>query len=238
MTAILKQGWQLYSQHFGFVAAVVIAVWLPVELLSSYMDQFVFGEDNWQKSIRFAIFLENFFGIIATAGVIAIGYFSLTGGPLTFGTALGMGAASWGRMWWTRLIVGLALMGGLLLLIIPGLYLIVRLALVEPVIVCERVYGPTAMRRSFDLTKGRFWQVFRLGLVLLGVLLTTAVLGVVPTVLIPALDHWLVDAAVQLVGDIIGAFCTLCLLSAYVKFSTEEKLSSPAPVLQTREEVA
>src|SRR5439155_4315972 len=141
-----------------------------LELLSSYMDYFVFGQDDFRKSFKFAQFLENFFGIIATAGVISIGYSSLSGGLPAFGSALSSGVGAWGRMWWTRFLSALALIVGLLLLVIPGIYLLVRLALVEPIVVCERVSGSTAMRRSFDLTRGRFWQVFRLGLALLGFL--------------------------------------------------------------------
>jgi hypothetical protein len=72
MRAILKQAWQTYRQHFPVILMVVVAVWTPLELLSSYMDAFVFGEDDFRKSWKFAQFLDNFFGIIATAGVIFI----------------------------------------------------------------------------------------------------------------------------------------------------------------------
>src|ERR1051325_1433046 len=204
MTAILKQGWQLYCQHFGIVAAVILTVWLPLELLSSYMDYFVFGTDDFRKSFRFARFLENFFGIIATAGVISIGYSSLRGEQPGFGSALGSGFNAWGRMWWTRLLTALVLLAGFIVLIIPGVYLSVRLALVEPIAGCERISGVTAMRRSFELTRGRFWLIFRLGLVLLGLFILIIAVVVLPTVLIPALDHWLVDATTQLIGDVLA----------------------------------
>src|SRR5437764_13248586 len=104
MTAIFKQGWQLYRQHFGIVTAVVVAVWLPLELLSSYMDYFVFGRDEFRKSFKLAQFLDNFFGIIAAAGVISTGYSSLSGVQPAFGSALSSGAGAWGRMWWTRFL--------------------------------------------------------------------------------------------------------------------------------------
>src|SRR5882762_6868417 len=135
MRAILNRTWQIYRQHFPVILMVVVAVWTPLELLSSYMDAFVFGEDDFRKSWRFAQFLDNFFGIIATAGVIFIGNVALTGLRTGFRNALAAGFSSWGRMWWTRFLTGLALLVGLLLLIIPGVYLFVRLSLVEPVAV-------------------------------------------------------------------------------------------------------
>ena len=158
ITAVLKHAWDLYRTHFGTVAAVVMVIWLPLELLSSYMDYFVFDSDDFRRSFKFAQFLDNFFGIIATAGVISIGYTSWLGRRPSVREALDVGVRSWGRMWWTRFLTALTLVFGFLLLIFPGIYLLVRLALVEPIAVCERVSGSAAMRRSFELTRGHFWQ--------------------------------------------------------------------------------
>lgn len=225
ITAILRQAWSLYWKHFGVVAAVVVVIWLPLDLLSSYMDYFVFDPEDFRKSFKFYQFLDNFVGIIATAGVISIGYISCLGQSPSFRDAMSVGMSSWGRMWWTRFLTGLALVLGFLLLIIPGFYLLVRLALVEPIAVCERVSGSEAMRRSFELTKGRFGQVFLLGLAFGAVIITALACVIVPTILIPALDHWLVDATTSLIADVVGAFGTLCILCAYVSFSTTHPMA-------------
>jgi len=217
--AILKHAWNMYRTNFGVIAAVILAICLPIDLLSSYMDYFVFDPDDLRKSFKFSRFLENFIGIIATAAIISIGYKANLGERSSFRSAMSTGLSSWGRMWWTRCLTGLALLLGLLLLIIPGLYLFVRLALIEPVAVCERVSGSTAMRRSFELTKGRFWQLVLLGLVFGVILVILIACIVIPAIFIPALDHWLVDAATSLVADFIGAYGTLCLYSAYVTLS-------------------
>lgn len=222
MRAILQQSWKTYRQHFSVILAVVVAVWTPLELLSSYMDTFVFGEDDFRKSWKFAQFLDNFFGIIPTAGVIFIGHEALTGQRATFRSALDAGFSSWGRMWWTRVLSRLALVVGFLLLIIPGVYLLVRLSLVAPVAVQERISGSAAMRRSFALTQGRFWFVFRLGLVLIGLLILPVVVLVLPSVFIPALNHWLIDAATQLICDIVIAFWSIAFVTAYSHFNNEQ----------------
>lgn len=227
IVTILKHAWDLYRKHFGVVAAVVVVIWLPLDLLSSYMDYFVFDPDDIRRSFKFSQFLDNFVGIIATAGVISIGYTSYLGQYPSFGGAMSIGAGSWGRMWWTRFLTALALILGLLLLVIPGIYLLVRLALVEPIAVCERVSGSAAMRRSFELTKGRFWQVFLLGLVFGGVMIAALACVVLPIIFIPALDHWLVDATTSLIADLVGAFGTLCVLSAYVAFSANQNPAEP-----------
>jgi hypothetical protein len=222
MRIILQQSWQIYRRNFPVIMAVVVIVWTPLELLSSYMDAFVFGEDDLRKSLRLAQFLSNFFGIIATAGVILIGCEALTGQRATFRSAIAVGFTSWGRMWWTRTLSAFAIVLGFLLLIIPGVYLLVRLSLVEPVAVQERISGAAAMRRSFALTDGRFWLVFRLGLFLTGILCLVIVVLALPTVFVTALDHWLVDAATQLICDVVAAFGTIVLVTAYSHFNNEQ----------------
>lgn len=225
MRNVLRQSWQIYRQNFLVILAVVVVVWTPLELISSYMDAFVFGEDDFRKSWKLAQFLDNFFGIFATSGVIFIGYEALTGQRATFGTAISTGIRSWGRMWWTRVLCGLTLLVGFLLLIIPGIYLLVRFALVEPIAVQEGISGSAAMYRSHALTEGRFWVVFRLGLALLGICILPMALLMLPTVFIPGLDYWLFDAASQLACDVVAAFGTIALVTAYSHFKNEQTLA-------------
>ena len=224
--AILKDAWTVYKSNFGVIAAVILAICLPLDLLSSYMDYFVFDPDDFRKSFKFSRFLDNFIGIIATAAFISIGYKASLGERSSFRSALSKGATSWGRMWWTRFLSGLAIILGCLLLFAPGLYLMIRLALVESVAVCEHVSGSTAMRRSFELTRGWVWKLFVLGAAFGAIMVMMMICVVVPAIFIPALDHWLVDAATSLVADFVGAYGTLCLYSAYVTLSANPIVSA------------
>jgi hypothetical protein len=202
--------------------AVVFAVWTPLELLNSYMDAFVFSEDDLRRSFRFSAFLTNFFGIIATAGVLFIGHEALTGQTATFTVAVSTGLASWGRMWWTRFLTALAILFGFLLLIVPGIYLIVRLSLVEPVAVQERISGSRAMRRSFALTHGHFWILFRLCLAQIAIVMLAMISFGLPIVFIPALDHWLISAAAFLAVDVVNAFVAIALVTAYFHLRSQQ----------------
>lgn len=225
IASILSNAWHVYRQHFGLIALVVIVVWLPCELLSSYLDAFVFDPDDLRGSFKVTQFLDNFVGIIATAGVTFIALTARSGQPVTFGNAVGAGFTAWGRMWWTRFLSGIAVLVAFLLLIIPGFYLLTRLCFVESIAVVERISGARAMRRSFEITKNRFWKTFRLGVVLLFVLLVPGAVVILPTIFIPALDYWLIDAASLLAGDVISAFGTVALLCGYEAYSNEPGLA-------------
>ena len=77
------------------------------------------------------------------------------------------------------------------------------------------------MRRSFELTQGRFWLMVRLGLALLALFLLPIAL-IIAMAFVPVLDHWLIDAATQIVGDVLTAFATITVAVAYSQFKNEQ----------------
>lgn len=217
--AILSKAWKIFTVRFWVVAAVVMIIWIPCELWSSHMDNFVFAEDDFRKSFKFEQFLDNFFGIISTAGVIFIALQFSSGFSVGFGQALGAGLSSWPRMWWTRFLTNLVLILSFILLLAPFIYLYPRLCLVESVVVNEQISGVAAMKRSFELTRGRYWLFFRLMFVLSVLLGIPSFLLVMLPEFIPTIDHWLVDAAIYVICDIIAAYGTIALYCGYSALS-------------------
>jgi len=83
------------------------------------------------------------------------------------------------RVFWTQLLAGLAIVGGFLLLIVPGIIFMVWFIWSQYVAVDEGLGGIAALRRSRDLTRNRFVDVFgTIGLPgLFGLLIVIPVLG-------------------------------------------------------------
>jgi hypothetical protein len=224
---LLHQSCQIYGQQFRVILAVVMIVWTPLELLRSYIDALEFKEEPL-RSLKFALFLINFVGIVATAGVICITHEALRGRPITAVDALGIGCCSWGRLLWTSVLAGVALMGGLILLVAPAMYLLVRCALLGPVAVIERVAGTTALHRSFALTRFHFWLLSRLVLLLLGGSVLVVGCLVLGQHFIPGLDHWLADAILNLISDVVCAFGAVLMTVTYDQLS-REPVATPPP---------
>jgi len=67
------------------------------------------------------------------------------------------------------ILAALGIAFGLLLLIVPGLYLLVRWSMVAPVIVLERLDAGASFSRSAVLVRGHGWRIFWL-LVVVGLL--------------------------------------------------------------------
>jgi len=218
MKSIILKSLGLYRRHIILISSIVVVIWLPFELMSSYLDYFVFGPDDLRRSFKLAQLLDNTIGLIPVAAVISLTSTALLGETPSFQFALREGLGSWCRMWWTRVLSRFALILGLLLLVVPGIILYVRLAVLEQVVVQEKVSGFSAMKRSFELTKGRFWQVVVLGLVYCAVLLPIFSVVVLPSVFLAVLDNWLIDAASMLILDIVGAFSAVLFVCAYECF--------------------
>jgi hypothetical protein len=201
----------------GTIVAITLTVWLPLELLLSYLRFFVIDPDNYWREFRVATMAESFVGIIATAAVI---HLAMAPERIGYGRSLGEGVLSWGRIVVTQLLVTAVILLGFLLLVVPGFVLMVRLCVAVQVAVVERVPPTVAISRSWDLTRGRAWQIVLVGLVYFAV---CGVVVVLPIYLLPEIDNWLVDAAMSLGFDLILAFSIVTFTCLY------KILSQPAP---------
>lgn len=136
-------------------------------------------------------------------------------GRLTVGQALSSAAALTLSIVVLNWLLNLAIFGGFLLFLIPGIYLLGRLSLAAPVQMSERLRNPiTALSRSMELTRGNGWRVA--GLVLLVSVVAAlfasalnAVFGVGLSLLLPG---QIAATSATLVRSAIGAASALLLL--------------------------
>ena len=111
----------------------------------------------------------------------------------------------------TSLLVGLLTLGASLLLILPGIWFGLGVAVVSQVMVLERSFGMTAIRRSLTLMKGNRGRVFLIFLAVLGVSLVVGfAIGLVATPL-----PWLAGLASGVTGAVTGAFTSVVLVVLY-----------------------
>jgi len=191
----LVQAWRIYTDHFIVIIAAVCVIWLPLELISSYMDFYVFAPDDLRSSFKLTQFFELFVGIIATAAVISIGATATKNGTPNFS----------------------------ILFIVPGIYLSIRLCFANAIVVVERKAGFNAFRRSFELTENNSWYIFKLSCALILLFLLLFAVAIMPSLLFPTLDTWIYDACVQLIFDAATAYMTLCFFCGYRGLSEQSK---------------
>jgi hypothetical protein len=113
------------------------------------------------------------------------------------------------------ILAGIAITIGLLLIIVPGLFLITIWAVIVPVIIIERSGALASFGRSRNLVRGHGWHVFgTLVLVYIIMLVVNIVLGVI----FSALPHVLGDGLSSVIsGTLISPFLAIVVTLVYYR---------------------
>lgn len=189
---------------FIFLPAMVIGYLVPQPQPSPDAD-FEAMMEVWQ-----VYWADNFLwfalsGIVSTIGSLALLALFLRPENLSVGDAIKLGVFAFLPVLLASILFGLAVGLGLLLLIIPGLYLFARLFLYQPLAAAEAIRNPlTLLTRSWELTKGNGWRILGFFVVLF----------IVAMILFAVISMVLGLIFLTLIGGDIGEFLMLLIATA------------------------
>ena len=210
---ILSTAFQLYRRHWRTLLAIAAVVVVPLTLL-----QYLFGDlvRTQGETTRNGVVVETARWSVGIAGLVAalaaiLMYLVLTG-AITRAVAAEVvgedpsveqsyrfGFHRLGSVLLVSVLVGLATIGGLILFIIPGIYIGIRLCVSIEALVVEGRRGTEAMGRSWGLVGGHWWHAF--GTLVVAGLLTGIVNAVITA---PFGDtSWFVQAVVAAVATVV-----------------------------------
>lgn len=152
--------------------------------------------------------------VVNMAGTIAI-LLLVFDRNLTVGGAIAGGLALLPFYFLASLLSGVILFAGFLAFIVPALYLYGRLAPLAAVVVAERQRNPIeAVRRSFELTRGRGWSLFLLIILVWAAasLVTFAISAVVGSLFLLLLGEGLGRFLVLIVSTALATAVTALLI--------------------------
>jgi hypothetical protein len=121
---------------------------------------------------------------------------------------------------------------GLILLIIPGLYLLTRWALIAPVVVLEKRSAGEAFSRSWELVKGHAWSVFGVILITgIGAAIASGIIQAVLGAILPDfLGAWLGALAAHVVtAPFVAIAWTLMYFALAQPASAPAAETAPSP---------
>lgn len=160
---LLDRTFSVYKSRFGLfvgIMAVPQLFILALSVWSSSLGPMGLGTHSVGASILFA-------AVTLLLGVATLVTYVLTYAATVFGlsevyldrpTSVGQAYArvgrKFGRILLLLIMVGLAMMGGFLLLILPGLWVLARTAVAVPAAVLEGLPARAALSRSVKLTQG------------------------------------------------------------------------------------
>jgi hypothetical protein len=173
---------------FLFLPALLIGHFLPMPQVSDPNELFRVITEHFRANIHWMLLST----ILSTAGTLAILMLVFRGGATSVGAAI---AAAFGLLlpyFIAVVVTGIPIAIGLLLFLVPGLYLIARLLPLGPLMVAEGERNPVdAIRRTWALTRGHGWAITGLFVLIFvaGFVLMTVVGGIVGLVLHLALPE-------------------------------------------------
>jgi hypothetical protein len=189
---ILSTAFRLYQRHWRTLLAIAAVVVVPLTLLQYLFGDWLRnrGEVTSYQEISTATWAVGAAWLVAgLAGLLM--YLVLTG-AITRAVAAEVagedpsleqsyrfGFHRLGSVLLVSVLVGLATIAGLILFIIPGIWIGVRLAVSVEALVVEGRRGTQAMGRSWELVGGHWWHAF--GALVVAGLLTGLVNAVITT---------------------------------------------------------
>jgi Uncharacterised protein family (UPF0259) len=153
---VIDEALSLYGQHFWVLVGTAAAVFVVAGVVQGVLN------DDHGFVLRL---VASIIGLIASTlftGFVVTLVADVRDGKRDFTVGELIGAASHAivPLILNGIMYGIAVAIGLVLLIIPGLFLITIWAVVAPAIVAERRGPVEAFGRSYELVKGHGWTVF------------------------------------------------------------------------------
>src|SRR6266545_450111 len=165
----------LVRLYWPMIATIAAVFWIPFEFLEAFATRGieqavrtgtveVRAEQVWKSGLVgiVGVIVALLVGPLVTGALIRAVARAHLGQPISLRTAIEEAWPFFGSILLVLLLTFVVVVGGLILLVIPGLVFLVRFSLAQPVLLVEGMRGREGLRRSWRLVKGRSWWVFGL----------------------------------------------------------------------------
>lgn len=196
--SVLSEAWELYKRFFGRFVATAALVFVALDLVGAIArmsgDSFV--------AVVFWTLVSIVLGIVGTfwvQGALVEAVRDVRDGRVdtTIGELYSRTAPRLPALIAAGIVAGIAVAFGLVLLIVPGLFLLTRWSMIVPVIVLEGRGAGDSFSRSWELVRGHGWPVF-------GVIVITVIGSGIANGIIEALFVFLPDFFQSWIGGLIA----------------------------------
>jgi hypothetical protein len=196
--AVIREAWDLYKAHWQHLLPIALVVYLILGLVSLLLTIAL----GWFGALLGA--LISIIGVFWLQATLVEAVTDIRDGraDLSLGETFSRAQEHIGRVAIAGILAGLAIAVGLLLLIVPGLYLMTIWSLLIPVIVLERRAVIEAFGRSRELVSGNGWNVF-------GVIVITFLILIAAGIVLGIALFWLPGAFGEFVRTVVSNTITI-----------------------------
>jgi hypothetical protein len=223
---VLSEAWEMYKAHWQHLLTIALVVYVAVGLISLVLALLL---DNWAAGILAALV-----SLVATfwlQGALVRAVDDIRDGraDLSFSETLARVRPQLPAIIVAGVLAAIGIIIGLILLIIPGLFLLTRWILIIPAIVLEGRSAGESFGRSRDLVRGYGWNV--LGVIVLTILVLLAFRIVLEIVLFPLSNEFQSFLTELIAGTVATPFAVLAWTLLYFRLrDAKEPAQAPAAV--------
>ena len=191
---ILSAAFNIYKAHASKLMLIVAIVVVPLSFIGALFTGVVFAGTKHTVNGTDIVVIDRSFGLVVAAALVTAvisiiiqaalqaailraGAQATIGDPVDPEESYRFGFKRLGSVLLVSLLVGLAVAGGFILLIVPGIIFLVLFSVSVPVLIVENRRGTAAMSRSWNLAKGHFWHA--LGVILVAAIITGIIGGII-----------------------------------------------------------
>jgi hypothetical protein len=210
LSGVLGEAWKMYRAHAAHLLTIAFVIYLIAAVLAGVLSLIgIFGQLLGSIIGFIAIF------VLQASLVKAVQDIRDGRDDLSLGGTVSAASPFIGPVAGASILAGIAITIGLILVIVPGLFLITIWAVIVPVIVIERSWVFGSFGRSQQLVRGHGWHVFgTLVLVWLILIVVDVVLGVI-FVALPVLLR--TGLATVISGTLIAPFIAVVVTLIYYR---------------------
>ena len=246
MRAVLGETFRLLGSHLHLFTLLSLTVWLPTHILLNYLEFFDPGEEAAGRALRIVLTAQVVLDPFVVSAMLSALVHIKRGGPVSYWQALAEGFAAWPRLMlvrfmviWVLLMPSLGwltiytagpvvqLVGGALLVALSLLilFLLVRFALVDSVVVLDGASPFSAWRRAAAITAGQRLSILGTAAVLFVLIFGLAVIGGQAFRSVPGANHFV---ARVLFDCVLAVSQSLFTISLFLFYWRKQGIPTPA----------
>jgi hypothetical protein len=211
---LLRDAARLYGRHFRTIFGIALAIVTPVHLIVSGIGLEELTSGYRENDTAAELLIPTAVSVLVIAPLVAAAAIAVlqalsNGARPGFRQSIQMALDFFTPVFVAVLLTGVLVGAGVVLLVVPGIYLAVRLLFVPQTVVIDGARGPVALRASWELTRDFWWRIF------FAIALANLVAGL-PSLFIVALFQALADSADRQAISLAGMILTEALTTPFV----------------------
>jgi hypothetical protein len=153
--SLLRDSLRFYLDHFVRFAQIILPFTLSLGLFSLLYDQFILTDSNSPLQLYFPTAVAFLFRPVYQLAVLQSIDQSLKGSHPPIRSLWNMGWSKWRPMFLVSLLYSMAIFSGMMMFIVPGLYLAIKFCFAEIFVAVDDCDPVEAMKKSWQATTGR-----------------------------------------------------------------------------------